>query len=133
MAVAIMYMCTRDGTLFKDRREANAHDKMLEAAELLQELIAASEVAGVDDELAEALAHYLVQQKDDTLRALKLVSSARTADTAVGAVPDAAAAFETDEAEEEGEAAEEEAEEEEYAEPPARSRKRSKRSKKKRA
>lgn len=92
MAVVVLYMSTRDGKLFKDRREANAHDKMLEAVELLQELIAASGVEGIDEETADALAFYLVGEKDRTVGALKLVSSAATADAAVGEAPEAAQA-----------------------------------------
>ena len=71
MAVVVRYMCTRDGKMFEDRKQANAHDKMLESVELLRDLIEASAVAGVDENLADELAYYLVSNKDETMAALR--------------------------------------------------------------
>lgn len=71
MAVVVRYMCTRDGKMFEDRKQANAHDKMLESVELLRDLIEASAVAGVNEDLADELAYYLVNNKDETMAALR--------------------------------------------------------------
>jgi dsDNA-binding SOS-regulon protein len=76
MAVVVRYVCTRDGAMFEDRKQANAHDRMLESIERLRELIEASAVAGLDERLAEGLAEHLVRHKDQVLAALRGSSSA---------------------------------------------------------
>jgi len=84
VAVVVRFMCTRDGAMFEDRKQAVAHDRMLESVERLRELIEASAIKGVSEELADQLAYYLVQNKDKTLGALKGAGAASESASAEG-------------------------------------------------
>lgn len=72
MPVVIQYVVERDGEAkmtFASKQQADAYDKMLDLAELMQDIIGRSEM--LDESQTEALSLYLAQQKDELLLALQ--------------------------------------------------------------
>jgi len=72
MAVIIKYVVERNGAekmTFTSKAEADAYDKMLDTADELSRFLAGSTLIN-DEQVAEALALYMAQQKDDLLIAL---------------------------------------------------------------
>lgn len=72
MPVVIQYVVERDGEAkmtFASKQQADAYDKMLDLAEMMQEIIGRSEL--ISETQAEALSLFLAQQKDDLLLALQ--------------------------------------------------------------
>lgn len=72
MPVVIQYVVERDGEAkmtFASKQQADAYDKMLDLAEMMQDIIGRSEL--ISETQAEALSLYLAQQKDDLLLALQ--------------------------------------------------------------
>lgn len=72
MPVVIQYVVERDGEAkmtFVSKQQADAYDKMLDLAELMQDIIGRSEM--LDESQTEALSLYLAQQKDELLSALQ--------------------------------------------------------------
>lgn len=70
MAVVAVWKCDRDGSMFEDKKAADEHDKMLELAECITQLIEA-EVKGVSEADAESIGLLLARRKDDLAKACK--------------------------------------------------------------
>ncbi len=72
MPVVIQYVVERDGEAkmtFASKQQADAYDKMLDLAEMMQEIIGRSDLLG--EAQTEAVSLYLAQQKDELLLALQ--------------------------------------------------------------
>ncbi len=72
MPVVIQYVVERDGEAkmtFASKQQADAYDKMLDLAEMMQEIIGRSDLLG--EAQTEVLSLYLAQQKDELLLALQ--------------------------------------------------------------
>ena len=54
MAVIAVWQCDRDGAMFKNKKDADDHDKMLELAENITALIE-QHITGLDESQAEAI------------------------------------------------------------------------------
>lgn len=79
MAVITKYVVERSGVekmTFTSKADADAYDKMLDTADALQSLLAASALVS-DEAQAEALALYLAQQKEELLVALGAKKAAK--------------------------------------------------------
>lgn len=70
MAVVAVWKCDRDGKMFDDKKAAEAHDKMLELAANITELIETS-VKGISEEHSEAIGMLLAGKSDVLARACK--------------------------------------------------------------
>ncbi|MBD1550832.1 YebG family protein [Pseudomonas typographi] len=71
MAVEVVYRSSRDPErLFMDKAEADRHDKMLELAELLAEVLKKA-VPGLDDKQLEDAGIYMARHRDVFARAFK--------------------------------------------------------------
>jgi uncharacterized protein len=71
MAVEIVYRSSRDPEqLFMDKAEADRHDKMLELAEALGEVLQTA-VPSLDEQTAEEVSLYLAQNRDVFAKAFK--------------------------------------------------------------
>lgn len=72
MAVIIKYVVERNGAekmTFTSKAEADAYDKMLDTADELSQFLTGSALI-TDEQVVEALALYMAQQKDELLVAL---------------------------------------------------------------
>ncbi len=72
MAVIIRYVVERNGVekmTFTSKADADAYDKMLDTADELTQFLAGSKLLA-DEQITEALALYMAQQKDELLVAL---------------------------------------------------------------
>ncbi|MDO6422250.1 YebG family protein [Saccharophagus degradans] len=70
MAVIAVWKCDRDGSMFEDKKLADAHDKMLELAESITRLIEAN-VPGVSEADVETIGLLLAKRSDDLIKACK--------------------------------------------------------------
>lgn len=70
MAVIAVWQCDRDGAMFKNKKDADDHDKMLELAENITALIEQN-ITGVDEAQAEAIGLLLAKRRDILARACK--------------------------------------------------------------
>ena len=70
MAVIAMWMCDRDKSMFTTKKEADAHDKMLELAEQFT-LLVGKHLSGVKSKEAEEFGILLAQNKDLLVTACK--------------------------------------------------------------
>ncbi|WP_049721166.1 YebG family protein [Gilvimarinus polysaccharolyticus] len=70
MAVVAVWKCDRDGKMFDDKKAAEAHDKMLELAANITELIETS-IKGISEEHSEAIGLLLAGKSDELARACK--------------------------------------------------------------
>lgn len=70
MAVVAMWMCDRDNSMFEDKKQADAYDKMLELAEHFTALLE-SQISGIDDKAAEDFGLLLAKNKDQLIAACK--------------------------------------------------------------
>lgn len=70
MAVVAMWKCDRDGSMFDDKKQADAYDKMLELAEQFTALLE-TKLKGVDEQQAEALGLLLANNKELLIQACK--------------------------------------------------------------
>ncbi|MFT7558137.1 MAG: dsDNA-binding SOS-regulon protein [Flavobacteriales bacterium] len=70
MAVIAVWKCDRDGSMFEDKKTADAHDKMLELAENITALIEGN-IDGVSEASAEAIGLLLAKRSDDLVKACK--------------------------------------------------------------
>lgn len=70
MAVIAVWKCDRDGSMFEDKKAADAHDKMLELAENITLLIEAG-VPGIKEQDAEAIGLLLAARSEDLVKACK--------------------------------------------------------------
>lgn len=70
MAVVAMWLCDRDGTMFKSKKEADAYDKMLELGEAFTRLLEQT-IPGVDEKAAEEFGLLLARNKEQVILACK--------------------------------------------------------------
>lgn len=70
MAVVAVWKCDRDGSMFEDKKLADAHDKMLELAEGIMVLIE-NNIKTVSEADAEAIGLLLAKRSDDLIKACK--------------------------------------------------------------
>lgn len=70
MAVVAMWKCDRDDSMFDNKKEADAHDKMLELAENFS-LLLGREVEGISEKDAENIGLLLSQNKQVLMAACK--------------------------------------------------------------
>lgn len=70
MAVIAMWKCDRDGTMFENKKEADAYDKMLELGEQFTQLLE-KVVPGVDEKAAEAFGLVIARNKELVIQACK--------------------------------------------------------------
>ncbi|WP_185235164.1 YebG family protein [Teredinibacter franksiae] len=70
MAVIAVWKCDRDGSMFEDKKSAEAHDKMLELAANITSLIE-SEIPDVSEQACEAIGLLLAKRSEDLVRACK--------------------------------------------------------------
>jgi dsDNA-binding SOS-regulon protein len=70
MALVAMWKCDRDGSMFDDKKEADAYDKMLELAEQFSALLE-HQIEGVDEKSAEAFGLLLAKNKELVVLACK--------------------------------------------------------------
>ena len=70
MGVVAVWQCDRDGRMFQDKKAAEEHDKMLELAEAISELLVEG-VAGLSADHAEAVGLLLAARRDALGKACK--------------------------------------------------------------
>lgn len=70
MAVIPKWMCDRDNSMHDSKKDADAHDKMLELAEEFTTLLE-ERVGSVDDKLAEEFGLLLARNKEKLIQACK--------------------------------------------------------------
>ena len=70
MAVLAMWKCDRDGSMFEDKKQADAYDKMLELGEQFAALVEAH-VKGIDEKSAEAFGLLMAENKELIIQACK--------------------------------------------------------------
>ena len=73
MAVVVKYVVERNGVermTFTSKKEADAYDKMLDVAELLEEMLSKVDVP-LSEQQVESLALEMAKQKDDFINVLK--------------------------------------------------------------
>ena len=70
MAVIAKWICDRDDSMFSTKKEAEAHDKLLELAEQFSALLL-KQIPEVDEYKAEAFGIFLANNKDAVMDACK--------------------------------------------------------------
>ena len=70
MAVIAVWKCDRDGSMFEDKKKADAHDKMLELAASITHLIEVN-IKSVSDADSEAIGLMLAKRSEDLMKACK--------------------------------------------------------------
>jgi dsDNA-binding SOS-regulon protein len=65
-----MWKCDRDGTMFDDKKEADAYDKMLELGEVFTRLLE-HVVPGIDERKAEEFGLIMARNKEQVILACK--------------------------------------------------------------
>jgi len=70
MAVVAMWKCDRDDSMFDNKKDADAYDKMLELGEQFTMMIE-SQIKGVDEKAAEAFGLLLAKNKELLVQACK--------------------------------------------------------------
>lgn len=70
MPVIAMWKCDRDGSMFENKKDADAHDKMLELGEQFTTLIE-SQLSCVDEAQAESFGLLLAKHKELIVQACK--------------------------------------------------------------
>ncbi len=70
MAVIAMWKCDRDNSMFESKKEADAHDKLLELGEQFTRLLE-KRVPGVDEKAAEEFGLMLARNRDLVVQACK--------------------------------------------------------------
>lgn len=70
MAVIAMWKCDRDGSMFEDKKEADAHDKMLELAESFSAFLT-QHAEGISEVDAENIGLLLAKNKEKVISACK--------------------------------------------------------------
>ena len=70
MAVVAMWKCDRDDAMFDSKKDADAHDKMLELAENFS-LLLEKQIEGISEQDAENIGLLLSQNKDILIAACK--------------------------------------------------------------
>ena len=70
MPVIAMWKCDRDGAMFDSKKEADAHDKMLELGEQFTALLE-QQIEGIDETQAESFGLLLAKNKELVIQACK--------------------------------------------------------------
>jgi len=70
MAVIPKWMCDRDNSMHDSKKDADAHDKMLELAEEFAALLE-DKIKGVDAKQAEEFGLFLARNKDKVIQACR--------------------------------------------------------------
>ena len=70
MAVIAMWKCDRDGAMFDNKKDADAHDKMLELGSAFCQLLEQT-IPGIDDLKAEEFGLLLARNKKLVIKACK--------------------------------------------------------------
>jgi dsDNA-binding SOS-regulon protein len=70
MAVVAKWMCDRDNSMFDNKKDADAYDKMLELAEGFSALLQ-QHIPSVDESKAEEFGIFLAKNKDAVMQACK--------------------------------------------------------------
>lgn len=70
MAVIAVWQCDRDGSMFEDKKLAEEHDKYLELAANITQLIE-REIPGIDEKHSEAIGLMLAQRREQLAKACK--------------------------------------------------------------
>lgn len=70
MAVVAKWMCDRDNSMFDNKKDADAYDKMLELAEAFSALLQ-KHIANVDESKAEEFGIFLAKNKEAVIQACK--------------------------------------------------------------
>ncbi len=70
MAIVAMWKCDRDDSMFDSKKDADAHDKMLELAENFG-LLLEKKIAGISEKDAENIGLLLSKNKDTLIAACK--------------------------------------------------------------
>lgn len=70
MAVVAIWKCDRDNTMYENKKDADAHDKMLELAESIS-LFLGKQIEGISEENAENIGLLLSKNKDVLIAACK--------------------------------------------------------------
>ncbi|MEX1668056.1 YebG family protein [Zhongshania guokunii] len=70
MAVVAKWMCDRDNTMFDNKKDADAYDKMLELAEGFSALLL-QHIPSVDEARAEEFGIFLAKNKEAVMQACK--------------------------------------------------------------
>jgi len=70
MAVIPKWMCDRDNSMHDSKKDADAHDKMLELAEEFTALLE-EQVGNIDDKLAEEFGLLMARNKEKLIQACK--------------------------------------------------------------
>ena len=70
MAVVAMWKCDRDDTMYENKKDADAHDKMLELAESFS-LLLGREIEGISEQDAENIGLLLSRNKNVLISACK--------------------------------------------------------------
>lgn len=70
MAVIAMWRCDRDNSMFESKKEADAHDKLLELGEQFTRLLE-QVVPGVDEQAAEEFGLLLARNRQQVVLACK--------------------------------------------------------------
>jgi dsDNA-binding SOS-regulon protein len=70
MAVVAMWKCDRDNSMFESKKNADAHDKMLELAESFSALLS-RELASISEQEAENIGLLLSKNKELLVNACK--------------------------------------------------------------
>lgn len=70
MAVIAVWLCDRDGSMFEDKKIAEEHDKYLELAANITQLIEEN-IPGIDEQYSEAIGILLAQRRELLAKACK--------------------------------------------------------------
>ncbi|MDH5302399.1 MAG: YebG family protein [Gammaproteobacteria bacterium] len=70
MAVIVKWICDRDNTMFTNKKDAEAYDKMLELGEHFTNLLT-THIAGIDPQQAETFGILLAKNKEAVMEACK--------------------------------------------------------------
>ena len=70
MAVIAMWKCDRDGAMFDNKKDADAHDKELELGSAFTQLLEQT-IPGIDDAKAEEFGLLLARHKELVIKACK--------------------------------------------------------------
>ncbi len=70
MSVVAVWLCDRDGSMFEDRKVAEEHDKYLELAANITQLIE-EHIPGIDEKHSEAVGLLLAQRRELLAKACK--------------------------------------------------------------
>jgi uncharacterized protein len=70
MSVVAVWLCDRDGSMFEDKKLAEEHDKYLELAANITQLIE-DNIPGIDEQHSEAIGILLAQRRELLAKACK--------------------------------------------------------------